>query len=123
MISASQEDTQRGQGASFFDSVSVDFNLGERGTFGFVRIVRLPNAGTLAASAVLFVEHDLVLTRAVELDAQIDSWESVEVDGIELETLAPLERWRLALSARGRDDPARHARRLTAAAPDPRCPR
>ena len=99
MISASQEGTQRGEGASFFDSLSIDFNLGERGTFGFVRVVRLPNAGKVAASAVLFVDHALVLKTAVELEAEIESWESVKLDGIELETLVPLEQWRLALSA------------------------
>ncbi len=98
MISASQEDAQRGEGTSFFDSVSVDFNLGERGTFGFVRVVRLPNAGKVTASAVLFVDHALVLKRAVEVEAEIESWESVKLDGIDLETLSPLERWRLALS-------------------------
>jgi hypothetical protein len=99
MISASQEGIQSGQGSGFFDSVSVDFNLGERGTFGFVRIVRLPSAGRATASAVLFVDRRLVLKHVVELDVEIGSWESVELDGIEVETLAPLERWRLALSA------------------------
>ena len=64
-----------------------------------MRVVRLPNAGKVAASAVLFVDHALVLRRAVELEAEIETWESVKLDGIELETLSPLEQWRLALSA------------------------
>lgn len=101
MIGPELEQAQNGAGASFFDSVSIDFCDGAHDVFGLLRVVRLPGEGCTRAVALVFAGGELVTQQSVEAPVSLDDWREIQIDGVSATTEVPLERWRAALSASG----------------------
>src|SRR5437660_518283 len=98
MIEPEREQAQSGTGAGFTDGVSVEFCDPERELCVCASITRLPNARRSRASAIVFLAGEVADRLEPEREVAIDDWSKAGLDGVEMGTQVPLERWSLAVS-------------------------
>jgi hypothetical protein len=98
VIERKHEGPRSGTGARFADTVAIDFCDGERDLYGIAWITRLPNAGRVQASAVVFAGGELAEMTEHEDDGAVDDWGAAQAGGVRMTTAVPLERWSLAVT-------------------------
>jgi hypothetical protein len=101
VITLEHEQTHDGKGADFFDALTLDFADGERGAFGFVRVTRFPNASKTSSVVLLFAGGELVTREVLHTPHPIESWERASLNGLEITTITPFERFRVTASVGG----------------------
>jgi hypothetical protein len=101
IIGPQHERPQAGDGDRFTDSVSIDFSDPDGTLCALVRVTRNPAAGSVHALALAFAAGEEALRVDTGSDAGLESWDLVKLEGIELATHSPLERWRVSLAGAG----------------------
>jgi hypothetical protein len=101
MIGPEHEEARSGEGARYFDAVAMEFADPERDVFGLACMAWWPNAGASAALTLLVVDGETSVIQTGQSAQGIESWSRASVDGLEMATEAPLERWRLVSQSDG----------------------
>jgi len=97
MIGPEHERVRSGDGARFFDSVSIDFCDGEHDVCGLVRVTQLPSSSSARALALLFVEGEAARVVA-EVETSPENGKHAALDGVALSVVSPLEHWRAVVA-------------------------
>jgi hypothetical protein len=86
------------RGEAFSDALTIAFGDPDSGAYGTVRLGVA--GGTIASGLVVLFRGGEVVTVTAEggESADVGSWDDVSAAGIDVETLEPLRRWRLAFA-------------------------
>lgn len=101
MTIAAEQDLARQRSGAATDAVTVAFSSPGDGLHALLRLGIDPD-GRASAFAVLFVGREPVAAEARgDLDVAGEDWEVLEAGGLHMETVAPLEHWRVRWSGDG----------------------